>query len=100
LEQQFVGGEWQFTNNVEARKPIFADSFNRQLSAALFFDVGRAYRKLSDFGDFGYGVGGGLRYVVRAGPLSGVARADYGVSFDQEGDDSTTRLHLTFGLPF
>lgn len=100
LEQQFVGGEWQFVNNIEARKPIFVDRFQRKLSAAVFFDVGRAYRKLSDFGDLGAGVGSGLRYVVRLGPLSGVARLDYGVSFDNEGDDSTGKWHLTFGMPF
>lgn len=100
LEQQFVGGEWLFVNNVELRKPILSRYFKRDLSAALFFDAGRAYRRLSALGDFGYGVGGGLRYVVRLGPIHGVARADYAFSLDHEGDDSTSRLHLTFGIPF
>lgn len=100
LEQQFVGGEILVVNNLEARRPIFEKLFNRRLSAAVFFDAGRAYRRFSDIGDFGYGIGGGLRYVVRLGPLSGVARVDYGFSLDDEGDDSTAKLHVTFGLPF
>lgn len=100
LEDQFVGGEILLVNNVEARMPIFADQFDRRLSAAVFFDAGRAFRKFSDIGDFGYGVGGGLRYVVHLWKLAGVARADYGVSLDNEGDDSTSRLHLSFGVPF
>jgi len=100
LEDQFVGGEIQLVNNVEARVPIFARLFDRQLSAATFFDAGRAFRRFSEIGDFGYGVGGGLRYVVHLWKLHGVIRADYGVSLDDEGDDSTARFHVTFGLPF
>jgi outer membrane protein insertion porin family len=101
LEDQFVGGEIQLINNVEARKPILTHYFpQRDLAAVVFFDAGRAFRRFSDVGDFGYGVGAGLRYVVRLGPLRGVARADYGFSLDHEGDDATSRLHVTFGVPF
>ena len=100
LEDQFVGGEILLVNNVEARMPIFVDRFDRRLSAAVFFDAGRAFRKFSDVGDFGYGLGGGLRYVVKLWQLEGVARADYGFSLDDEGDDATSRLHLSFGVPF
>ncbi|MBI3087696.1 MAG: BamA/TamA family outer membrane protein [Candidatus Omnitrophica bacterium] len=100
LEQQFVGGEILVVNNLEARRPIFETLFDRRLSAALFFDAGRAYRRFSDLGDFGYGVGGGLRYVVKLGPLQGVLRTDYAFSLDDEGDDASSKLHVTFGMPF
>lgn len=100
LEQQFVGGEILIVNNLEARKPIFMRRFDRRLSAAVFFDLGRAYRRFSDIGDFGYGIGGGLRYVVRLGPLQGVLRTDYGFSLDDEGDDASSKLHVTLGVPF
>jgi len=100
LEDQFVGGELQLINNVEARVPVFPHLFNRQLSAAVFFDAGRSFRRFSDIGDFGYGVGAGLRYVVHLWKLQGVLRADEAFSLDHEGDDSTARLHLSFGLPF
>lgn len=100
LEEQFVGGEIQLVNNVEARVPVFPQQFNRQLSAAIFFDVGRAFRRFSDIGDFGYGVGGGLRYVVHVWKLNGVLRLDEGFSLGHEGDDATARFHVSFGLPF
>ncbi len=48
LENQFVGGEIQLVNNLEARVPILTKLFNRQLSAAVFFDAGRAFRRFSD----------------------------------------------------
>lgn len=99
-DDQFVGGEVQLVNNLEARTPIFPRLFDRQLSAAAFFDLGRAYRRFSDVGDFGYGVGFGLRYIVHWLFVHGVARADYGFNFDDEGDDASSRLHVTFGLPF
>lgn len=100
IDQEFVGGELQIVNNVEARLPIFARWFDRRLSAATFFDLGRSWHHWSEIGDFGYGVGAGLRYRVRLGPLSGVARADYGVNLDREGDNTASHVHLTFGLPF
>lgn len=100
LEQQFVGGEIQVINNVEARLPIVRTLFNRQLSAAAFFDTGRSYRRFSDVGDFGYGLGVGLRYVVHLWKLPGVIRTDYGFSLDNEGDDSRARFHVTVGMPF
>ncbi len=67
---------------------------------AAFFDAGRAFRRFSEIGDFGYGVGGGLRYVVHCWKLHGVLRADYAFSLDHEGDDAVSRLHVTFGVPF
>lgn len=100
LEDQFVGGELKLVNNIELRVPIFPTQFNRQLSAAVFFDAGRAFHRFSEIGDFGYGVGGGLRYLVHFWKIQGVVRADYAFSLDHEGDDSTSRFHLTFGLPF
>lgn len=100
LEQQFVGGEILVVNNVEARVPIFPKTFNRQLSAATFFDAGRSYRRFSDIGDFGYGVGVGLRYVAHWWRLHGVVRADWGINLQNEGDDSKARLHVTIGVPF
>ena len=100
LEQQFVGGEILVVNNIEARIPIFQKTFNRQLSAVAFFDAGRSYRRFSEIGDFGYGVGGGIRYVVQFWKLHGVVRADYGINLDSEGDNSKSRIHLTIGVPF
>ncbi|MBI3332607.1 MAG: BamA/TamA family outer membrane protein [Candidatus Omnitrophica bacterium] len=99
-DDQFVGGKLELLNNVEARLPIFKERFHRRLSVAAFFDVGRAYRRFSEVGDFGYGVGAGLRYVVKIWEVQGVARADYGVNLAREDDDSTSHLHLTFGIPF
>ena len=100
LEDQFVGGEIQVVNNIEARVPIFTQLFHRQLSAAAFFDMGRAFRRFSDIGDFRYGVGGGLRYVVHLWKIHGVVRVDYGFSLGREGDDSSGRWHVSVGLPF
>ncbi len=100
LEEQFVGGEIQLVNNLEARHPIFTHCFHRQLSAAVFFDAGRAFRRFSEIGDFGYAIGAGLRYVVHVWKINGVLRADYGLNLDTEGDNSRGRLHLTFGLAF
>ena len=100
LEQQFVSGEIELINNIEARVPVLPETFDGRLSVAAFFDVGRAYRRFSEIGDFGYGVGAGLRYVVKVWKLHGVVRMDYGFSLDNEGDDSTSKLHVTLGLPF
>lgn len=100
LEEQCVGGEIELVTNLEARVPIFPQTFNRQLSAAVFFDVGRSYHRFSEIGDFGYGFGGGLRYVAHIWKLTAVLRADYAFSLGHEGDDAVARLHLSFGLPF
>ena len=97
---QFVGGKIQLFNNIEARLPIFREIFHRRLSVATFFDVGRTYRRFSEIGDFGYGLGGGLRYAVKIWEIQGVARLDYGFNLAREDDDSSSRLHLTFGIPF
>ncbi len=40
------------------------------------------------------------QYVVHFWKLHGILRADYGFSLDHEGDDSTARFHVTFGMPF
>lgn len=100
LEQQFVGGEIQLINNVEARVPVLARTLDRKLSAATFFDMGRAYRRFSDIGDVGVGVGGGLRYALKIGGFQSVIRADVALNLDNEGDNSTARYHLTVGMPF
>jgi len=98
-ENEFVGGEVLLVNNFEARVPVLADRFQRRLSVAAFFDVGRAYRRLSKVGDFGYGAGAGLRYVVHFWKVHGVARADYGFGLERE-DPGTGQLHLSFGSVF
>lgn len=98
--EQHVGGEAQFVNNIEARLPLLPEKFNRRLSTALFFDMGRSYRSFSDLGDFGYGAGAGLRYLVKMGFIEGTLRADYGFNLAPEGDDSRSRLHIAFGIPF
>jgi len=100
LEQQFVGGEIIVVNNLEARIPVLPSVFHRRLSAATFFDVGRTYHRFSEIGDFGYGVGGGLRYVLKVWGITGVVRADVGLNVDREGDDSRARWHLSLGMPF
>jgi len=100
IDDQFIGGEVEFLQNVEARLPVFKGTFRRRLFAAAFFDVGRSYRKFSDFGDFGYGAGLGLRYVVHFWQVHGVLRFDYGVNLAPEDDDSTSNLHIVFGSPF
>ena len=99
-DNQFIGGEILLLNNIEARMPIFKGTFQKKLSAALFFDVGRAYRRFSEIGDFGYGIGAGLRYVVHFWKIDGIVRADYGINLNPEGDNSTTNAHITFGTPF
>lgn len=98
-ENELVGGEILLVNNVEARVPVLPDRFRRRLSAALFFDVGRAFRRFSDVGDFGYGAGAGLRYVVHFWKVHGVARADYGFGLERE-NPGTGELHFTFGSVF
>ena len=100
VDDQFVGGEIEMINNVEARLPVFKETFHRRLSTAAFFDVGRAYRRFSNVGDFGYGAGMGLRYVVHFWEIDGVLRADYGINLSREGDDSSARFHITFGSLF
>ena len=100
IGDQFIGGEFQLLNNVEVRLPVFKEWFNRRLSVAGFFDMGRAFRRLSDAGDLSYGLGAGLRYVVHLWKIHGVLRADYGFNLAPEGDDATSALHITFGMPF
>jgi outer membrane protein assembly factor BamA len=100
MGDQFVGGEIQMVNHMEARLPIFKERFDRRLSAALFFDVGRAFRRFSDVGDFGYGLGMGLRYVVHLWQVHGVLRTDVGFNPAPEGDDTRAAVHVTFGTPF
>jgi outer membrane protein insertion porin family len=96
----FVGGHLQLINNIELRLPILKDKLHRRLWTAAFFDVGRAFRRISEVGDFGYGVGIGLRYVVDLWEIHGVLRADYGFNPAREGDDTRSTLHVTFGMPF
>lgn len=100
IDDQFIGGETEFINNVEARLPIFKERFKRKLFTAAFFDVGRSWRRFSEAGDFGYGAGAGLRYVVHLGPVHGVLRFDYGFNLAHEDDDTTGRLHIVFGSAF
>lgn len=97
----FVGGELLLLNNIEARLPLFEEALGpRRLSAAVFFDAGRSFRHLSDVGDFGYGLGAGLRYGVRLWKVNGVLRLDVGFNPAPEGDDTSAAWHLTFGTPF
>ena len=100
IDDQFIGGEAQFVNNVEARLPILKEKCCNRLSAALFFDMGRSYRRFSHFGDLGFGAGAGLRYIVHFWQIHGVLRLDYGVNLAPEDDDSRSRLHVIFGSPF
>ena len=100
IDDQFIGGEIEAVNNVEARWPILKELFHRRLTGAVFFDAGRAFRRFSDVGEFGYGLGAGLRYAVHCGPIQGVLRADMGFNPDPKEDDSTANLHITFGMPF
>lgn len=100
IDDQFVGGEIQMFNNIEARWPLFKERFRRRLSTAAFFDIGRSFRRFSEVGDFGFGAGAGLRYVIDWWQLQGVLRADVGINLNPEDDDSTTHLHITFGMPF
>lgn len=100
LDDQFVGGQAQLVNNIEARLPVFKETFRRRLSGAAFFDLGRAYHRFSQIGNFGYGLGVGLRYIVKIWQMEGVARMDLGFNPAREDDDSRARLHLTFGVPF
>lgn len=100
IDDQFIGGETVFFNNVEARLPVFKELFDRKLFTAAFFDMGRSWRKFRDFGDLGYGAGAGLRYIVHLGPVHGVLRFDYGFNLAREGDDRRNRLHVVFGSPF
>ena len=100
IDDQFIGGEVELVNNVEARLPVFKGTFHRRLFTAAFFDLGRAYRRFSHIGDFGYGAGVGLRYVVHFWEIHGVLRVDFGVNLAKEDDDSTTRLNIKFGSPF
>lgn len=100
VDDQFIGGEIQMFNNLEARWPLFKERFRRRLSTAAFFDIGRSFRRFSEVGEFGCGAGAGLRYVVDWWQLQGVLRADLGVNLNPENDDSVTHLHITFGMPF
>ncbi len=100
LDDQFIGGGAELVNNIEARLPVFKDTFRRRLFAVTFFDMGRSYRRFSHIGDFGYGAGVGLHYIVHFWQIHGVLRADFGVNLAPEGDDSSTRLNIVFGSPF
>lgn len=100
IDDQFIGGEVELVNNVEARLPLFKETFHRRLFAIAFFDMGRSYRRFSQIGDFGYGAGVGLHYVVHFWKIDGVLRADFGVNLAREDDDSLTRLNIKFGAPF
>jgi len=100
-EDEFLGGNVQLINNMEVRVPVFPYLLHRRLSTGVFFDVGEAAQGISKIGDFGYGAGVGLRYVVKLWKLQGVARVDYGIDLAREaGGDTSSRVHLTFGIPF
>ncbi len=90
-----VGGETMFVNNFELQIPIIAN----MVSGILFYDVGNAWRNLSETNPFELkrSAGVGVRLYV---PQLGLVGFDFGYGFDKlDGarDIGGWRTHFQFG---
>jgi outer membrane protein insertion porin family len=80
--------------------------FNQELAVPLvdpihllfFYDTGNLYWQVSDFDitDLRHSAGLGIRIKTPVGPL----RLEYGWKLDRREDESSGRLHFSFGMPF
>lgn len=70
----------------------------KELTGAYFFDVGGLWSRPNKFSfeDLKCGTGFGLRYITKWG----VARIDYGIRLTHDKDESRSRIHVSFGIPF
>jgi len=85
-----IGGESMLIGNAEYVFPII-----KNFKAALFFDVGNVWEKVSDFGqeEFESALGAGVRIETPIGPV----KLDYGYPL---GETSNGRLHFSMGRTF
>ena len=88
-----LGGDFSWVNNFEIRFPIY-----KQLKGDYFFDTGGLWSKPDEFNfnDLKCGTGLGFRYITPWG----VARIDYGIRLSHDKNEPSSRLHLSFGVPF
>ena len=88
-----LGGDFSWVNNFEMRFPLY-----KQLKGDYFFDAGGLWSKFDEFNlnDIKCGTGLGLRYITPWG----VARIDYGIRISHDKSEPSSRLHLSFGVPF
>ncbi len=89
-----IGGEASTTATVELRQGI-----GRRFQVAAFVDVGTVELRHQDvfrFGDPGFGLGVGLRYLLPIGPI----RLDGAVNPDPNEGEADSALHLSVGFSF
>jgi len=88
-----LGGDFSWVNNFEMRFPIY-----KQLKGDYFFDTGGLWSKPDEFNlnDLKCGTGLGFRYITPWG----VARIDYGIRLSHDKNELSSRLHISFGIPF
>jgi outer membrane protein insertion porin family len=89
---QPLGGETFTTLNLELRQKL-----SSSLWGGLFVDAGNVGPTTADFfGDYRYGVGVGLRYLLPVGAL----RVDFGWNPDQRPVDESYQVFLSVGMAF
>ena len=91
-----VGGKAMFLVNLEMKFPLFP--ILRDLSGAVFYDIGQVFSKRKDFGLFNFrgALGCGLRYRTPLGPL----RFDLGWTIDDPKKKGRPLLFITIGNMF
>ena len=91
-----IGGKAMFLVNLEMKFPLFPNL--RDLSGAVFYDIGQVFSKRKDFSPFNFrgAVGGGLRYRTPLGPL----RFDLGWTIDDPKKKGRPLLFITIGNLF
>ncbi len=91
-----VGGKAMFLVNLEMKFPL--SPILRDLSGAVFYDIGQVFSKRKDFGLFNFrgALGCGLRYRTPLGPI----RFDIGWNLDDPKKKGRPLLFITIGNMF
>jgi outer membrane protein insertion porin family len=91
-----VGGKAMFLVNLEMKFPL--SPVLKDLSGAVFYDLGQVFSKRKDFGLFSLrgALGCGLRYRTPLGPL----RFDMGWAIDSPKEKGRPLLFITIGNMF
>jgi outer membrane protein insertion porin family len=94
VEDNPIGGEAYSFASAELRQRIVG-----KLQGAVFFDTGSVildYTDWTEFEEFRYGVGAGLRYVLPVGPL----RLDVGWNPEARAGEDDFVIHFALGMSF